>query len=344
MNYSVTIQSIAWFNARQTEGNLTISPQFQRRAVWLAKERSALLATICSDLPFPEVYIQVTTDSSSGRQGHIVVDGQQRITSILMFIAGSVSLPDDDSWNGRNFNNLSDPERQAFWDYKVVVRELKNATDLEIRDLFARLNTNNISLNNQELRNARFVGRFKQAAERLADNPIFLSISLFTAKEVRRMEDVEYVSELLLRVVEGLSNKKDLLEDAYANFDEEFPGEATFETEFNASIQLLITLINTANVIVVKTKSNFYSLFGACLRYYRATQLSYFRNPAQISTSVSAVLFGARSFDATSPNPDRIVQQYYDAVSRAASDRSRRFQREEIISEIVRQQENLPSI
>ena len=250
-------------------------------------------------------------------------------------------MPDDARWHAKSFNELAEAERQAFWDYKVVVRELKNANDLEIRDLFARLNTNNISLNDQELRNARFVGKFKQAAERLADNPVFASISLFTAKEVRRMEDIEYVSELLLLVVAGVTNKKDLLEDAYAQFDEEFPREAAFEGEFNAAVQLLLSLTSSANTIVVRTKSNFYSVFGACLRYFRITQQAFFRNAAQVSQTITDVLIAARNFDVANPNPDSVVQEYYDAVSRAASDRNRRFRREEILWDIIRRHEDL---
>ena len=341
MNYSVTIQSVAWLNARRAENNLTISPAFQRRAVWLNKERSALLATICSDLPFPEIYIQIITDNVTGRQEHVVVDGQQRITSILMFIDGSVSLPDDAMWVGKGFKDLSLEQRQGFWDYKIVVRELKNTTELEIRDLFTRLNTNNISLNDQELRNARYVGKFKQCCERLADNPSFLAINLFTAREVRRMEDIEYVGELLVRAVEGITNKKDLLEESYAHYDEEFPEEALFEHEFNSSIQLLMSISTPENATAFKTKSNFYSLFGVCLKYFRGTQRSFFTKPVEISAEISALLLAARSFNPVEPSPDPMVQHYYDAVSRAASDRSRRFHREEILWSIVGKHEGL---
>ena len=43
------------------------------------------------------------------------------------------------------------------------------------------------------------------------------------------MLDIEYVSELLVRQIAGVSNKKDLLDDFYVQFDEEFPMEAAYE-------------------------------------------------------------------------------------------------------------------
>jgi hypothetical protein len=68
--------------------------------------------------------------------------------------------------DGQYIRDLDDDQKQAFWNYKIVVRGLSDTNDAEIRDLFVRLNTNNVSLNDQELRNSRYKGRFKQAAER----------------------------------------------------------------------------------------------------------------------------------------------------------------------------------
>lgn len=335
MNYDVTLQTISWIQGRRLDQTLEISPKFQRRPVWLEKERSALISTICLDLPFPEVYIQVVTDPQSGAQQHVVVDGQQRITSIFMFIDGAITLPENEDWNGEGIRQLSAPQLEKFWGYKVVVRMLNTTSETEIRDLFTRLNTNNMALTDQELRNARYQGKFKSTCERLADNPFFQSINLFTAREVRRMVDIEYVSELLLRVVEGISNKKDLLEDAYANYDEDFPLETQYEEEFNAAIQLIKSVTTTANAPFIKTKSNFYSLFGVCLEYYKRTNKSFFTDPERLSVRLLDLLSQAKGVSSEVPNANPTINDYADAVSRAASDKGRRARREEILSTIL---------
>jgi hypothetical protein len=333
MKYDVSLQTIAWFNARRTDDTLEISPKFQRRPVWMERERSGLVDTVCSGLPFPEIYIHHDTDTETGAERHIIVDGQQRITSILMFIDGEISLPEGDVWHGRNFNDLTPEEKQAFWTYKIVVRGLSHTNDAEIRDLFERLNTNNVALNDQEIRNAHYLGVFKSVAERMADNPLFQTIGLFTARDIRRMLDVEYASELLLLTVEGITNKKEMLDAAYAGYDEELPREAEYEEEFNIAIALLRSLLTDNNKAQFKKKSNFYTLYGSCLNYYRATGRSSFRRADDISRSLTSLLSVTRIED-TEGQPT-YYRRYFDAVTRAASDKGRRVERQEIVTLLI---------
>lgn len=333
MEYEVSLQTIAWINARRNDESLEISPEFQRRSVWMDRERSELMETIVSGLPFPEIYIHVVTDTDSGKQSHIVVDGQQRTTSILMFIDNEIQLPNKSPFNGRYFKDLDDTEKESFWDYKVVVRSLRKTSIAEIRDLFTRLNTNNITLNDQELRNARYVGRFKQFSERLADNPLFEEMGLFTARDMRRMLDVEFVSELALRQVSGITNKKDLLEDHYAAFEEEFPSESEYETEFTTALTLIWSIYDEDNKAAYKTRGNFYSIFGCFIEYFRKTGKKAFNNPQGVKEEISNFLSKVRSRDFDDENP--IIEEYQDAVSRASSDRSRRARREKIIWDML---------
>lgn len=333
MEYDVSLQTISWFNERRNDESLEISPKFQRRAVWLEKERSLLLETILNKLPFPEVYILVETDPDTGKQNYAVVDGQQRITSILRFLENGFPLPRSDTWNGEYFRDLPAAAKTSFWDYKVVVRYLRQTNDEEIRALFTKLNTNNIALNDQELRNARFVGRFKELAERLADNPFFQSIRLFTPRDVRRMLDIEYVSELLVRQIAGINNKKDLLDDFYVQFDEEFPMEAEYEDEFNVAINLARSLITEGNQAVFKSKGNFYSLFGVCIDYYRATKRTQFLKTADIEAQVSELVNRAKANDFADDIPD--IRAYSEASTRSTSDKSQRVAREIILFSIV---------
>jgi hypothetical protein len=93
----------------------------------------------------------------------------------------------------------------------------------------------------------------------MADNPLFQELGLFTARDIQRMLDVEFSSELLFQI-EGVTNKKDFLEDAYASFELDFPDEARFEYEFNGAIALVRSIASSANATTMKTKSNFYSI------------------------------------------------------------------------------------
>lgn len=290
--------------------------------------------TICSGLPFPEIYIHHDTDPDDGSERHIIVDGQQRITSILMFIDGEVDLPQNELWQGKEFAALNADQKEDFWSYKIVVRSLSKTNDAEIRDLFERLNTNNVALNDQEIRNAHYMGAFKQLAERMADNPLFQTVGLFTARDIRRMLDVEYSSELLVLTMLGITNKKDFLDNAYARYEEELPREAEVEEEFNVAIGLVRSLITDDNKAQIKKKSNFYTVYGACLRYYRETKRTTFRRPDNIATWITSLL-NVTSIEETEDKP-LYYRRYFDAVTRAASDKGRRFEREKIVYDLVR--------
>lgn len=333
MKYDVSLQTIAWLNGRRVDDTLEISPQFQRRPVWMEPERTSLMATICGSLPFPEIYVHHDTNPDTGAERHIVVDGQQRVTSILMFIDGEISLPSDDLWKGLYFRDMTPEQKTQFWDYKIVVRGLSQTNDAEIRDLFERLNTNNIALNDQEIRNAKYKGRFKEAAEQIADNPLFQSLGLFTARDIRRMQDVEYASELLLRTVEGVTNKKDLLNDCYAAYEEDFPREAEYLEEVDAAMGLLRALIDDGNKAQAKRKSNFYSLFGACLEYHRTTKRSSFKATDDIVARLTPLLNASKTGD-VADKPEEYAM-YFEAVSRAASDKGRRATREKILLDVI---------
>lgn len=337
MDYDVSLQTISWFNGLGNDGSLEISPKFQRRAVWLEKERASLMDTVLTKLPFPEVYIHVMTDNDTGKQTHIVVDGQQRITSILKFINNEFCLPINDNWNGEYFRDLSPEIKGDFWDYKVVVRFLRKTNDEEIRSIFSKLNTNNVALNDQELRNARYTGRFKELAERLADNPYFQSIGLFTARDVRRMLDIEYVSELLVRQLFGITSKKDMLEMAYINFDEEFPSEARFEDEFNATVNLVRSIINKDNEMVFRSKGSFHSLFGVCLEYFRKNDRNQFKDPDKVSQQITQFAQRVKANDFDINDPD--LEKYADVSTRSTSDKSRRAERERILGELINKTE-----
>lgn len=333
MEYEVSLQTISWINSLRNSEALEISPDFQRRAVWMERERSELMATVIQGLPFPEIYIHVVTDPDSGSQKHVVVDGQQRITSILMFIDNEICLPEGRPLNGKYFRELETEEKTSFWDYKIVVRSLRKTNTAEIRDLFTRLNTNNMVLNDQELRNARYVGKFKQFAERMADNPLFEDMRLFTARDMRRMVDIEFVSELLVRQVTGITNKKDLLEDHYSKYEEEFPAESEYETEFTTVVSLIWSAFDDSNKAAYKTRGNFFSLFGCFLEFTRITGKRTFDNPTSVKTSLSEFLGRVRDRTFDDERPE--IEEYQDAVARASSDRSRRVKREKILWEVL---------
>ncbi len=328
-------RKISWFSREDGAGTLDLSPQFQRRPVWTSEQASYLIDTILSGLPFPEVYIRSST-SSDGTTFYEVVDGQQRIRSILNFANNDLDLSGNDvtaRWLGKVFEDLSDDEKRRFWTYEVVTRELEGASDGDIRDLFRRLNIHAVTLNDQELRHAEFKGEFIELMESLADDEWWLESRIVNVRQVRRMEDVEFVSELFISLMAGPQDKKKALGQYYEDFENSFPDRLAWTRRFKKTRELLVQVLGAPHVRTWSGKSDFYTLFSVLGRYVEGnakwTGVQYRKVRKELG-NFRAKVDQAKKRDNKKQFP-KYVNDYADAVTRAATGVARRKLREKIL-------------
>src|ERR1035438_5441654 len=76
----------------QTNGILEITPKFQRRPVWRTPARSYFIDTMLRGMTVPPLYLRMTQNKTKTKSIREIVDGQQRIRSVLDFIAGGYRL------------------------------------------------------------------------------------------------------------------------------------------------------------------------------------------------------------------------------------------------------------
>jgi hypothetical protein len=151
------------------------------------------------------------------------------------------------------------------------------------------------------------------------------------------MLDIEYVSELLVRQIFGITPKKDLVDTIYISLDEEFPMESEYEDEFNSAINLVRTVINKENQMVFKSKGNFHSLFGVCLEHFRKTGRNQFKKSDDVCAEITSLVLSAKSHNYSEQKPD--IEKYADASTRSTSDKAQRAERERILTEIINEVE-----
>lgn len=262
-NYlDTTTYNISWFKKVSDAGDLEMSPPFQRNPVWTIRQKSFLIDSVLNGYPIPEIYIQERI-SADGSTKYVIVDGQQRIRAVLEFIAGEYELCEGESekWELFSFDDLEEADKINFYSYKFVVRTLPDISDDEIRSIFQRINKNNVALNRQELRQSTYSGEFIKTMNRISNKEYWKEIGLFSAEKVRRMLDVEYISELTIAMLNGIQNKKEKLDYYYTLYETEFEDsdilESTFDKICNEIIQILPNLKKTRwNRLV-----DFYTLF-----------------------------------------------------------------------------------
>lgn len=336
---AATNHKISWFKREDEAGSLDLTPEFQRRPLWTPEQSSYLIDTVVLGLPFPEIYLRSIT-TPEGATSYQVVDGQQRIRALLGFARNDLELVGDDvspRLVGRSFDDLSPAEKTAFWDYEVVVRDLSGASDTEIRDLFRRLNIASVNLNDQELRHAKYRGDFITVVESLADDEWWTDMRVVTVRQVRRMEDVEYVGELLVALMAGPQDKKRTLDQYYIDYENGFPEKDRWCHAFRDTRSLVEMILGPDGTRRWSGKSDFYSLFSVLGTFvlekskWSPTQKQRARDGLMRFRNQVAL---AKRRDNKRVFPAR-VHTYADAVTRAASDIARRTIRGQILREIL---------
>lgn len=182
---------------KDERGKLILQPDFQRQFVWDAGKASRLIESALLEIPLPVIYI---SEEKDGKE--YVIDGQQRLTSFFSFINGK--FPDGKDFKLTGLKVFTELERKSFKDldedlqdkiryYKVRAIIFKKESDPEIKfEVFERLNTGAVSLNDQELRNCVFRGEFNRLLKELAQDADFMYL-LGLKKPDKRMKDVELV-------------------------------------------------------------------------------------------------------------------------------------------------------
>lgn len=167
-----------------------IHPIFQRHFVWNSQQKSQLIETILTGLIMPVIYVYQEVDSNK----LLVIDGQQRLTTIKKFINNEFKLTglQKNFLNGFYYYDLPDKYKNRINNYTIRTVKIFNVNSNEVLfSLFKRFNTGATRLNSQELRNCVYSGKFNSLIKTLSTYPPF--ISLFKEKEIDRMQKEECV-------------------------------------------------------------------------------------------------------------------------------------------------------
>ena len=183
------------------KGNIVLQPDFQRKFVWDKKKASALIESILLGFPLPIIYL---SEEENGKM--IVIDGQQRLTSIFSFKDNSwpeggefklTSLKVLKDLNKKRYSDLSETEQNTLDDYSIrtVVISKNSGKDIKF-DMFERLNSGSVGLNDMELRNCVYRGEYMDTLKEFAKDPLFREL-VGLREEEPRMKDVELVLRVL---------------------------------------------------------------------------------------------------------------------------------------------------
>lgn len=259
-----------------------VNPKFQRKSsVWSEDKRAYLIDTIFRNYPIPPIFLREHIDKNSGETKYDVIDGKQRIESIVSFLKDELAMPIDiyDDYAGLSAKKLSDIKNDPtlesyllnFWRYDLPIEYIATEEEYVINDIFDRLNRNGEPLTRQELRHSKHSGtELYKVINRLTETP-FWKQNLHKLKD-NRMEDDEFVSELLFFIISGKiedsnPNKIDTHYDKYSKFN--IDKLRSFEDQFKGLTARMTSILPNLSQFQIDSTSHLYGLW--CFTYKAST-------------------------------------------------------------------------
>ncbi|MBU1217627.1 DUF262 domain-containing protein [bacterium] len=215
MDYQRNQNTIENLYKKYKRGELILQPFFQRNLVWTNQAKSRFIESILLKFPIAEIYLYQDDEGIIS-----VIDGQQRLSTIFNFIDQKFKLNGLNNIIDANNLDINFKYKNDFLLFKIHYVLIANtASKGEIIDMYSRINQYTVNLNEQELRKAAYHdSAFLEISEELALLEFFEYGRFFTERKRTRMNDVEFISELLALLLEGLQDKKNMLDDFYLRY------------------------------------------------------------------------------------------------------------------------------
>lgn len=188
---------------------LQIQPDFQRDVVWKGPDQTRFIDSLIKQLPIPSMCFALDHKA----QQWIVIDGLQRISTIVRFLQGgdwNLSVLEDieQAIAGKSvaaIKTKDDPLHHYYTRVEnltvpvTVLRcDFKKKSHMEyLFTIFHRLNTGGMKLNNQEIRNCIYSGEFNAFLKEADTYPAWRRINKMKPKQAYRFTKQEIILRFL---------------------------------------------------------------------------------------------------------------------------------------------------
>jgi hypothetical protein len=322
------------------------------------------MRSIFQGYPIPSIFIYRHEDEGTGKVVFDVIDGKQRIESLLMYMghktvmhmghkigrfSAPIQLPGWEEPKELNWQQLRKHKKQSLLEeYQVQTIEVEGSLS-DIIELFVRINSTGNALIPQEIRNARFYTTgFLKASKKLATKyeAYFRHTGVLGAQQILRMKHIELLSELIYSANHGgVGNKKRVLDAAMRS--DELKGARLHKAVVITAkgLNRLRTMFPDLNQSIRFSKvSDFYSLSvliqtfetkGMVLTDKRRNLLAWEILTA-FSVGVDSLALASKKLELKTLSPrDELVRQYLSAVRADSDSESSRQKRHEILEGLL---------
>ncbi|CAM1366426.1 conserved hypothetical protein [Tenacibaculum sediminilitoris] len=300
---------------RLKRGDIFIPP-FQRDYVWNQAEASRLIESLLLGLPVPGVFLAKESDSNKLS----VIDGQQRLKSLLFFYEGFFNPKEGDNrkkvfklknvqqqFEGKTYDELEEEDRINLDDSiihaTIIKQETPNDDNTSIYHVFERLNTGGRKLTPQEIRSAIYIGKLNELIVELNDYEPWRELF---GKKNNRLKD----QEMILRFF-AMYTSLDIYTKPLKEFLNKFNGK--YRNPIDSEIDRLSTVFKT-------TTNRILDNFGkSAFRPDRVFNASAFE---VLMVGIATRLDENIDFESLVANINELYkdQDFIDSITRATSD------------------------
>jgi len=230
-------------------------PDYQREMIWEETRQSKFIESIFLGLPIPYIFVADLRPKQEDDRDDLarleIVDGTQRIRTLDRFLNNELTLCGLEKLkklNSFKFSDLPLARQRRFNRATIRMIVLTEKADEETRrDMFERINTGSVQLNDMEKRRGISPGPFLDLLEELAKTPKFLQLCPISEALVRKREPEEFV----LRFFAYLNN--------YQNF----------ERQVNKFLDDYVKKENNDEIDKETMRSEFHKMLDFVEQYFR---------------------------------------------------------------------------
>jgi hypothetical protein len=265
---------MAYLKELKERGDILLQPFYQRDYKWKQQQASVWIESILYGYPCIPHIILLTTIDEDGDEKYAVFDGQQRLTSTMLYMSNTrgprwpaqrgndddsfrlLKLPKLKSFEGMSYPDLTKKQQNEINKFEVNCAIIPSSWSMEnYIDFFKRIQGGGTPMTDQELRRALSQGPFTDLLDNLTKNEV-VQKALDGCKELKS-DDVQ---ELLLRYFQyridsakfgkpslaqrGLETMKLLNREMKSWSGEEFYKQEDLVVPLKKSFELIILIFN----------------------------------------------------------------------------------------------------
>ena len=292
-SYTITIGEL---RDKYKNNQINLEPPYQRKPSWKTKQRLLLLSSLFNGIPIPALILHKRFNNRSKKDIYDVLDGKQRVETILHFIE-LIEIEEEDylyvefidpysnkkdhlyyeDLKHKKVNDTYTNILEKFWRYEIPIieyeGELRDFFERSVasKEIFVRINSTGSPLRKHEIRHARFNGPFFQLGnelERKYSKLFFEKWRIITKSDIERYLFHEFILELCTAIhFGGYSDRRKKLDILLSNYTWSIREIKQIKSRFIKIIEWIKEIFpdNSIKTTRFKNKSDFYSLFVVLL-------------------------------------------------------------------------------